>query len=120
MRLPSVIALTAAAISVPASACLAVTPAVRGWVQCGYVVAHASDDHRFMVSMARAKVFDKKLKPTSEARWREIESRIEQECGSFAEAQRADAGKDEGSSYIPEDQFMAIYDTSDRDKLVES
>ena len=33
---------------------------------------------------------------------------------------RKDAGKDEGSSYIPDDQFMAIFDTSDREKLVKS
>ena len=120
MRLSAVIALAAAAISVPASACLSVTPAVRAWVQCGYAVAHASDDHRFMVSMARAKVLDKKLKPSSEPRWQEIESRIEQKCGAFSDAQRKDAGKDEGSSYIPDDQFMAIFDTSDREKLVKS
>ncbi len=120
MRITVFIALIGFAASVPAYACIEVPPAIRTWVQCGYAVAHKTGDHRFMVSMAEAMVDQKKLKPTSQPRWREIQTRIEQRCGKFADAQRKDAGKQVASGYGPDDLFLAIVETSDRDKLVRS
>jgi hypothetical protein len=73
-----------------------------------------------MVNMALAEARKQKLKPTSQPRWQEIQTRIEQRCGKFTEAQRKDAGKDTGSSFIPDDPFIAIIETSDLDKLVRS
>ena len=99
-------------------ACVPVADGVRAWVQCAYAEAYRTDDHRFMVSMAKAKVHEKRLKETSEPRWNALEQRVEGKCGSFADA----AAKSEGSKsgYVPDSVFMAIWDTSDRDKLVKS
>ncbi|MEP3224421.1 MAG: hypothetical protein ABJO01_00475 [Parasphingorhabdus sp.] len=105
-------------VASPAWACLEVTPAVRAWVQCGYQVAYESNDHDFMRSMANAVFLGKKLKKSSPQRWQGVENRIVGQCGTFAQAQAKDKGKDVGSSYVPENQFTAIVDTSDIDKLV--
>jgi len=118
VRVFSILISASLLIASPALACEAVTPAVKSWAQCGYKVAHETGDHRFMKSMAEAMWLDKKLKKTSPQRWAGIETRIVKRCGSFARAQAKDRGKDAGSSYIPKDQFAAIADTSDIDKLV--
>ena len=99
-------------------ACIPVADGVRAWVQCAYAEAYSTKDHRFMLSTAKAKVNQKRLKQTSQARWDVLEQRVEGKCGSFADA----AAKSEGSKsgYVPDSVFMAIWDTSDRDKLVKS
>ena len=108
-----------AAVSPSASmACMPVADGVRAWVQCAYAEANLTKDHRFMVSMAEAKVNKKSLKETSQPRWDALEGRVSARCGSYADA----AANSEGSTsgYVPESVFMAIWDTSDRDKLVRS
>lgn len=128
MRLVLVLGIAAVlGTSVPAYACLSVTPTVRSWAQCSYKVASKTGDHKFIVNFARAKWRDKKLLPNAQGRWNKVEPRMVAACGSFNRAASEDRRNFEklqkttnDSWYVPDDKFEAIADTSDIDKLVKS
>lgn len=125
MRLALLIGIAAAlGPPVPANACESVTPTVRSWAQCSYKVASKTGDHKFMVNFARAKRLDKKLLPNAQSRWNKLEPRIVAACGSFARAASEDRKNFEkikettNAPYVPDNEFDAIGDTSDINKLV--
>ncbi|MGH6650486.1 MAG: hypothetical protein ACREB7_05060 [Sphingopyxis sp.] len=111
--------------AVSAQACVKVTPTVRAWAQCGYKVASATGDHKFMVNFAKAKFRKRPLLKTAQPRWDKLEARIIAKCGTFAAAAAADEKelktlrKKLGAVYVPDDQFMAISDTGNITILVE-
>jgi hypothetical protein len=100
-------------------ACLHVTSAARTWAQCAYQAAHHKGESRFMLNYAKAVVLKEKLLPTAKPRWQRLEPLLVKSCGTYAAARARDLRSPEGgSSYTPDDQFMAIFDTSDIEKLV--
>lgn len=105
--------------AVPAQACIPVSQAARTWAQCGYKVASETDDHKFMLNFARAKVDGSVLLPTAQPRWNTLERRIVDRCGSYKRAADLD-NKNPGRGYVPDNQFEAISDTSDIEKLVKT
>lgn len=107
-------------LSVPTLACAEASPAAQAWAQCGYAVGYRTGDHLFIVRMAKTMDHGKKLKPSSISRWQEIEKRIEAACGSYDVAQARDTRDFHGKMYIPDDQFSAIVNTDNLDKLVKS
>lgn len=106
-------------LAAPAQACIPVSQAARTWAQCGYKVASETGDHKFMLNFARAKSDGSTLLPTAQPRWSKLERRIVARCGSYARAAAAD-NKNPGRGYVPDNQFLAISDTSDIEKLVKS
>jgi hypothetical protein len=83
--------------------------------------AHKTGDHKFVQNFAKAKVEKAQLLATAGPRWAKVELKIIKACGAFKNAADFDRDRQHsGSGYVPEDQFMAIYDTSDIDKLVKN
>ena len=112
------------AVAVPAQACLKVSPHARSWVQCAYKVSHKTSDHKFMKNFADAKVSEDELLSTAQPRWDKLEKSIVKVCGRYSNAAKKDGplgsrvSVNSSSGYVPKDQYWAIMDTSDRDKLV--
>ncbi|WP_411342155.1 hypothetical protein V6U71_10310 [Sphingopyxis sp. J-6] len=100
-----------------AQACVPVSAKARAWAQCSYKVASETGDHGFLLNFAKAKANRKALLPTAKPRWAKLERRIIAACDSYEKAAAADQ-KSGGRGYVPDDQFEAINDTSDIDKLV--
>ena len=108
-------------MSIPASACVSVSPKVRAWAQCGYATAYKTGDHKFVQNFAKAKVEKAQLLAAAGPRWAKVELKIIKACGAFKKAADFDRDRQHSNSgYVPEDQFMAINDTSDIDKLVKN
>ncbi|QUL38631.1 hypothetical protein [Erythrobacter sp. JK5] len=122
MRTLPAFVILASMVSVPASACISATPTVEAWGRCAYQVAYKTSDHRFMLSMADAVKRGKKLKPASMPRWREIESRIVARCGAYEDVAKVDSKifADETQMFVPKDQFEAIRNTYEIDRLVKA
>ena len=108
-------------IASPALACIETSPAARAWAQCAYAEAYKTGDHRFVVSMAKATVWNKPLKPTSQRRWEAIERRIVASCGQYSlSASRDKRASGNPKFYVPESGLHAVAATSDIDKQVKS
>ena len=125
----SAIRILAAAIAViglaaPVQACLKVSSHARSWAQCAYKVSHKTGDHVFIQRFADAKVGEDKLLPTAQPRWNKLEKMIVKGCGRYSDVAKKDGplgsrvSVNGFSGYVPKDQFWAIMDTSNIDKLV--
>jgi hypothetical protein len=112
-----------ALISSPAHACVSTSPHAAVWSQCAYKVAYAVKEHNFLKNFALAKTRKEKLLDTAEPRWAKLEPRIVKACGSFEKAVNQDKAlgkKMPSGRFIPDNQFKAMANTYNIDKLVKS